>query len=82
MITSKDNEMIKHVSKLLSSSSYRRQNESFIAEGARLCIDGVLSGAEIKAFLYTKNGIATDFIKCPVLHLNPNVCESPISLPL
>ncbi len=57
MITSKDNEIIKHVSKLLSSSSYRRQNESFIAEGARLCIDGVLSGAEIKAFLYTKNGM-------------------------
>ena len=57
IITSKDNEIIKHVSKLLSSSSYRRQNESFIAEGARLCIDGVLSGAEIKAFLYTKNGM-------------------------
>jgi len=56
MITSKDNEIIKHVSKLLSSASYRRQSESFVAEGARLCMDGVLSGAEVRAFLYTKNG--------------------------
>lgn len=57
MITSKDNEIIKHVSKLLSSSSYRREQQSFIAEGARLCMDGVLSGAVVSAFLYTKNGM-------------------------
>ena len=57
MITSKDNEMIKHVSKLLSSSSYRREQECFVAEGARLCMDGVLSGAVAEVFLYTKNGM-------------------------
>ena len=57
MITSKDNEMIKHISKLLSSSSYRRESQCFVAEGARLCMDGVLSGAVVSAFLYTKNGM-------------------------
>ena len=57
MITSKDNEMIKHVSKLLSSSSYRKECQCFVAEGARLCMDGVLSGAVISAFLYTKDGM-------------------------
>lgn len=57
MITSKDNEMIKHISKLISSSSYRREQECFVAEGARLCMDGVLSGAVAEVFLYTKNGM-------------------------
>ena len=57
MITSKDNEIIKCVSKLLSSSSYRREQKCFVAEGARLCMDGVLSGAVAEVFLYTKNGM-------------------------
>ena len=57
VITSKDNDIIKCVSKLMSSASYRRETESFVAEGARLCMDGVLSGAEVKDFLYTKNGM-------------------------
>ena len=57
MITSKDNEIIKCVSKLLSSSSYRREQKCFVAEGARLCMDGVLSGAVVNVFLYTKNGM-------------------------
>ncbi|MBQ5562763.1 MAG: RNA methyltransferase, partial [Clostridia bacterium] len=57
IITSKDNDIIKQVSKLMSSASYRREKESFVAEGARLCMDGVLSGAEVKAFLYTQNGM-------------------------
>ena len=52
MITSKDNEIIKYVSKLISSAKYRRENGCFAAEGVRLCSDGAESGAEITAFLY------------------------------
>ncbi len=54
MITSKDNEIIKYVSKLISSAKYRRENGCFAAEGVRLCSDGASSGAEITAFLYTE----------------------------
>ena len=53
MITSKDNEIIKHISKLLSSARYRRETGTFAAEGVRLCTDGAESGATDKAFLYT-----------------------------
>ena len=53
MITSKDNDLIKEVSKLLSASKYRKKNTSFVAEGVRLCCDAVSSGAVIKSFLYT-----------------------------
>ena len=55
MITSKDNDMIKHISKLLSSAKYRSETGSFVAEGARLCCDGALSGAAIEMFLYTSS---------------------------
>ena len=56
MITSKDNEIIKQVSKLMSGAAYRREQQCFIAEGARLCSDGVDSHAKVSAFLYTKKG--------------------------
>lgn len=53
MITSKDNDIIKQVSKLLSSAKSRRETGCFVSEGARLCCDGAISGAKISAFLYT-----------------------------
>lgn len=53
MITSKDNELIKEASKLISSSKYRKEKGCFAAEGVRLCCDGAISGARIIVFLYT-----------------------------
>ena len=58
MITSKDNELIKDVSKLISASKYRRQKGCFAAEGVRLCRDAVLSGAAVRDFLYTSDAKA------------------------
>lgn len=55
MITSKDNEIIKQAAKIINSSKYRKQTGLFSAEGARLCRDAALSGAEIAVFLYTEN---------------------------
>ncbi len=52
MITSKDNEIIKRVSKLISGAKFRRENGCFVAEGVRLCTDGADSGAEMLSFLY------------------------------
>ena len=53
MITSRDNELIKEVSKLISASKYRKKSNCFVAEGVRLCRDAASSGALIKSFLYT-----------------------------
>ncbi len=53
MITAKDNELIKDTAKLMSSAKHRREKDCFVAEGVRLCVDGVLSGAQITHFLYT-----------------------------
>ena len=53
MITSKDNELIKRIAKLISSSKFRRESGRFVAEGVRLCCDGADSGTEIEAFLTT-----------------------------
>lgn len=53
MITSRDNELIKEVSKLISASKYRKKSNCFVAEGVRLCRDAANSGALIKSFLYT-----------------------------
>lgn len=53
MITSRDNETIKEVIKLISSSKLRREKGCFVAEGVRLCRDGTESKAEIKTFFVT-----------------------------
>ncbi len=54
MITAKDNELVKEIGKLMSSSKRRKEKNCFVTEGVRLCMDGVLSQAEITHFLYTK----------------------------
>ena len=56
-LTSKDNAQIKNVLKLKKSAKYRRQSGCFIAEGLRVCLDAVLSGAEIKALFITDEAI-------------------------
>ena len=53
MITSKDNETVKHISKLVKSASYRNECGLFTAEGVRICRDGVLSGFKPEIFVYT-----------------------------
>lgn len=53
MITSKDNETVKHCAKLMKSASYRRNCSLFCAEGVRVCRDGVLSGHAPEIFAYT-----------------------------
>ena len=64
MITSKDNETVKHVLKLVKSASYRKSRSLFTAEGMRLCRDGVRSGFAPELFLYTeqaKSKYSADF---------------------
>ncbi len=47
---------MKQTAKLLSSAAYRKEQQCFVAEGARLCRDGVQSGANVKLLLYTRKG--------------------------
>ena len=56
-ISSKDNEKIKLVSKLIKSSKYRETNGLFVIEGARLCLDAFKSGIVIKWLMFTESGI-------------------------
>ncbi len=46
-LSSKSNDKIKYVNKLVSGSSFRRQEGLFVTEGARLCADAYKSGCEI-----------------------------------
>ena len=55
MITSKDNETVKHAAKLIKSASYRKECGAFAAEGARICRDGVRSGFSPELFIYTRS---------------------------
>ena len=54
-ITGKNNDLIKSVKKLLSSSKERRVNNSFVLEGARLVFDALNSLCRIKCFLVTES---------------------------
>ena len=53
-ITSKDNNIVKHISKLIKSSSYRKENSEFVIEGVRLCCDAVDSGVKIKTAVFSQ----------------------------
>ena len=66
MITSKDNEIIKNISKLVKSAKRRKESRQFTAEGVRICTDGILSGYSPEVFLYTakaKEKYSDDFKK-------------------
>ena len=60
MITSKDNELVKEISKLISSAKARREKKLFVAEGIRLCSDAAVSGVHIVHFLYTEDAASSD----------------------
>ena len=53
LITSRDNPVLKELSRLLTDASYRRESGLFALEGARLCADAAASGVEIRTVLYT-----------------------------
>lgn len=57
-ISSKDNKLIKYISKLQSSSKFRREEKRFVAEGLRVCAEAVLSGADIVSVLVTDNALS------------------------
>ncbi len=54
-ISSKENSKIKYVRKLISSSSFRRRERLFVAEGVRLCEDALRSGVEVTLALYSES---------------------------
>lgn len=56
-ISSKDNKLIKYISKLQSSSKFRREEKCFVAEGLRVCVEAALSGAQVVAVLLTENAL-------------------------
>lgn len=66
-ITSRNNEKIKSVAKLVSSSKERKSTSLFVLEGARLCFDAAKSGYTIKEAYFTCAAVSkfsdyTDFI--------------------
>ncbi len=66
IITSKTNDKIKFAVKLREKYSFRKENELFFIEGARLCYDAALSGIEIKELFATENAIKKygEYISC------------------
>lgn len=63
-ITGKNNDLIKSVKKLLSSSKERRVNNSFVLEGARLVFDALHSLCRVKCFLVTEGAYAKYRTQC------------------
>lgn len=65
LITSKDNKRLKAVKKLITSASYRREEQLFTAEGLRLCGDALRSGAEVETAYFSEDFLSKqpDFIK-------------------
>lgn len=56
-ITSKDNRLVREAAGLLDSARRRREEGCFLAEGARLCMDGLRSGCVPKTLLFTEQAL-------------------------
>lgn len=54
-INSKDNRTVKHISKLVKDSKYRKRSGAFTVEGIRLCDDAIRSKINIDTFIYTED---------------------------
>ncbi len=57
LLTSRDNPNIKNVVKLKKNARFRKQTGSFIAEGLRVCVDAMLSNAQIEALFVTNQAL-------------------------
>lgn len=53
IIKSKDNKNIKYISKLVSSTKFRKQEGRFITEGVRLCYEALKNNAQIDILVYS-----------------------------
>lgn len=73
-LSGKDNKTIKSAAKLSVSSAARREAGEFLLEGARLCLDAVRAGAEIKRCFITDKAL-TDY-KAYVEQIVPIAKES------
>ncbi len=56
-ISAKDNPLIKHINKLMKSAGYRGECREFIAEGARLCEDALVSDADISSLVISDSAL-------------------------
>lgn len=54
-ISSKENKRIKYLKKLITSSSFRREEGLFAVEGLRLCSDALSSGARIHSAYFSQS---------------------------
>lgn len=73
LITSKNNDFVKKIQKLLSSSKYRVQAEQYVIEGVRLCTDAIQSNVKIISAVFSES--AADKNRELALTLE-EVCES------
>lgn len=54
LIKSKENPLIKHISKLIKSAGYRQQSGEYVTEGMRLCRDALSSGILFSGVLFSE----------------------------
>ncbi len=77
-VTSKDNSNIKKAVKLKSSAKERRKCGLFLAEGLRICMDAVKSGAQIQTLFVTEKAYQKHSEEFAVLEANAQntICVS------
>ncbi|MBE6823848.1 MAG: RNA methyltransferase [Ruminococcaceae bacterium] len=65
IIKSKDNKTIKYISKLIKSSKFRKEENSFVVEGVRMCEEALKNNAVIEYLVYSVSSFDkhTDIIK-------------------
>lgn len=76
IIKSKENKNIKYISKLISSSKFRREESRFVTEGVRLCEEAVKNNADIDIFVYSESASLkyTDIVNSIKTNANMSIC--------
>ncbi len=72
-VSGKDNPTVKHITKLMKSSAYRREQDSYIIEGIRLCTDALDSHVKIQTVVFSEKFTETH---AKLIRPFVEVCES------
>lgn len=67
IITSRDNKLIRHITRLASDARYRRTSGEYVCEGEKLLWEAVRDGVELHAVLWEQESLRAARAACPEL---------------
>lgn len=66
-ITSRENKLLRHISRLISDTKYRRANGEYVCEGEKLLREALRDGVVVRAVLWEQQSLREAQLRDPEL---------------